>query len=164
MARNNDTEFLPSGSDWKSLAEEALSEAIAFLKERLGDDMNTWQWGRIHRTQPKHSLSDIYPQMAELLDPGDVGMGGDGDTPQAAGYSPGTPFGVTLLSVARYAYDVSDWDNSGWAVPLGVSGHPGSPHYADQTSVWADVDLIPMYYTWERVKAESETHQVIEPD
>ena len=39
----------------------------------------------------------------------------------------------------------------------------GSPHYADQTPVWADVDLIPMYYSWDRVKAEAESHQVIEP-
>jgi penicillin amidase len=163
MSRSNDTELLPQGSNWQKVAAEALAEATAYLEERLGPDIHDWRWGRVHRTQPKHPLSDVYPEAASLLDPKDVAMGGDGDTPQAAGYSPGNPFGVTLLSVARYAYDTADWDNSGWAVPLGVSGHPGSPHYADQTSVWADVDLIPMYYTWDLVKANAESHQVIEP-
>ena len=91
------------------------------------------------------------------------GSSGGGDTPQAAGYSPGNPFAITLLSVVRYVFDISDWDNSGWAVPLGVSGHPGSSHYEDQLPFWAKVDLIPMVYTWDRVRQEAESHQIIEP-
>ena len=81
MARENDTTFLPPGSDWQQLAAAALAEGTAHLKERLGDDMNAWQWGTLHRTQPKHSLSDAYPDVADLLDPPSVSMGGDGDTP-----------------------------------------------------------------------------------
>ncbi len=110
-----------------------------------------------------HTLSDDFPQLAALLDPPSVPMGGDGDTPLAAGYSPANPFTVKLLSVARYVFDTSDWDNSCWAIPLGTSGHPGSPHYADQAPIWEEVALIPMIYRWERVKAEAESHQTIEP-
>jgi penicillin amidase len=163
MAQENDATFLPAESDWQTLTAEALTEAVAYLKERLGHDMKNWQWGRVHRTQPKHPLSDVYPDRATLLDPAGVAMGGDGDTPQAAAYSPGNPFGVTLLSVVRYVFDLSDWGNSGWVVPLGVSGHPGSPHYADQTPIWGNVDLIPMLYDWGNVKKNSESHQTIEP-
>jgi len=48
---------------------------------------------------------------------------------------------------------------SRWTVPLGASGHPGSAHYADQTSIWAEVDLIPMTYQWDAIEAEAESHQ-----
>ena len=67
-------------------------------------------------------------------------------------------------SVARYVWDTADWDNSRWVVPLGSSGHPGSPHYADQTETWRRVGLIPMGYGWDRIKAGSESHQTLGPE
>ena len=47
------------------------------------------------------------------------------------------PYNITGLSVNRYIHDPSDWTKSQWIAPLGASGHPGSPHYADQ--VWLQV-------------------------
>jgi penicillin amidase len=163
QAKTGDPSFLPPGANWRSLATEALGEAVAYLRNRLGDDLAAWKWGTVHRTSPQHPISRLFPGVAGLLNPPSVAMGGDGDTPLASGYSPGRPFAVTLLSVVRYIFDLSDWDNSCWAVPLGVSGHPGSPHYADQAPIWAAVELVPMIYTWERIKAEAEAHQTLEP-
>jgi penicillin G amidase len=163
QAKTGDASFLPPGSTWGSIAGEALNEAVAYLRQRLGDDMETWKWGTIHRTSPKHPISHLFPGLENLLNPPPISMGGDGDTPYAAGYSPGRPFDVTLLSVVRYIFDTSDWDNSGWAVPLGVSGHPGSRHYADQAPIWGNLELIPMHYTWARVKSEAGIHQILEP-
>ena len=70
---------------------------------------------------------------------------------------------MTLLSVVRYVFDTSDWDNSRWVIPLGVSGHPGSPHYADQAYHWSEGELVPMFYNWEKVKSTAESYQKIEP-
>jgi len=163
QAKTGDAAFLPQGVTWGSIAGEALNEAVAYLRQRLGGDMETWKWNTIHRTSPKHPISHLFPGLENFLNPPPVSMGGDGDTPYAAGYSPGRPFDITLLSVVRYIFDISDWDNSGWAVPLGVSGHPGSRHYADQASIWGNLELIPMRYTWDRVKAEAAVHQILEP-
>ncbi|MFH1758207.1 MAG: penicillin acylase family protein [Pseudomonadota bacterium] len=70
-----------------------------------------------------------------------------------------------LAQTARDAFfDTSDWDNSCWVVPLGVSGHPASPHYADQAVIWGALDLVPMRYRWDRVKAEAASHQTVEPE
>ena len=88
-------------------------------------------------------------------------MGGGLDTPQAAGHSPVGPYDIAGTSVARYIFDLSDWDNSRWIVPLGASGHPGSSHYADQTETWANVQLLPMTYSWGKVEASAATHQVL---
>ncbi len=164
LVENDDTSMLPPDTPWRSLAAEAFLEAVSYLKTEYGSDMTGWSWGAVHRTRPKHPFSDLFPELKQMLDPPSFGMGGDGDTPLAAGYAPASPFAVTLLSVARYVYDTADWDNSGWAVPLGVSGHPASPHYADQAAVWGRVDLVPMRYTWDRIRAEAETHQVLKPE
>ena len=60
-------------------------------------------------------------------------------------------------------FDLGDWERSAWIVPLGASGHPESPHYADQSADWAAVRLRPMRYGWTRIAAEAESHQRLEP-
>ena len=65
--------------------------------------------------------------------------------------------------MARYSYDPSNWENSLWVVPLGSSGHPGSPHYSDQSETWRQVKMVPMGYDWEGIKASSETEQTLNP-
>ena len=163
MAGKNDPSLLPPGSDWPSAVAKALAEGVSDLRERLGDDVDAWRWGTVHRTRPRHTLSASFPELASALDPPSVPMGGDGDTPQAGSYSPADPFVMTGMSVARYVFDTSDWDNSRWVTPLGASGHPGSPHYADQTPIWAEVGLVPMLYSWDRIAADAESRQTLDP-
>ena len=91
-------------------------------------------------------------------------MGGDGDTPQAAAYPMSQPYSVTNLSVLRYVFDLSNWNESKWVVPLGSSGHPASPHYTDQLPIWADNKLIPMIYDWDQISKEAKSHQQLIPD
>jgi penicillin amidase len=146
LAERDDTSMLPPGYDWPSLAAQALSEGVSDLRERLGDDIDAWTWGKLHFTKPRHELSDIFPEAASLLDPPSVPMSGDGDTPHQGGFKLSQPFTPTDVSVARYVFDLSDWNNSRWVTPLGASGHPGSPHYADQVPTWGAVEMLPMLY------------------
>ena len=164
LAAEDDTSMLPPGAAWKSLMAQAMADAVPYLMERLGDDIDSWTWGSVHFTRPRHTLSSSFPGAAELLDPPSVPMGGDGDTPQAATYPLSEPFAITAASVARYVFDTADWDNSAWIVPLGASGHPGSSHYADQASDWGDVRLVPMLYNWDRIAAGAESHQELTPE
>jgi penicillin G amidase len=117
----------------------------------------------VHVTEPRHTLSASFPTLAPLLDPPSVAIGGDADTVQAGSFIAGAGYGVTSSSVARYVFDLADWERSGWIVPLGASGHPGSPHYADQAERWSECRLAPMRYGWARVAAEAESHQVLDP-
>ena len=161
--QEGDSWMLPPGATLESVLAKALEEGVAYLRDRLGDDMDAWTWGPVHATRPRHTLSTAFPGLAPLLDPPSVPMGGGGETPQAAGFSPADPFTVTGLSVARYVFDLGDWDGSRWAIPLGASGHPGSPHYADQAPVWGEVQLIPMLYSWPRIEAGAEAQQTLRP-
>ena len=162
MAEAEDNSWLPSGATWNSLMTEALGRAVEHLKDRVGNDMSEWTWGTIHRTNRPHWLANAYSWAVELEGPA-MPLGGDGDTPLAASYSHADPFGISGSSVARYIYDLSDWDNSRWIVPFGASGHPASPHFADQSSTWADVDFIPMTYSWDKIESSAETSQTLSP-
>jgi len=92
-----------------------------------------------------------------------VGVGGDGDTPQNGSFAPADARDYTLTSssVTRYCFDLSNWDNSGWTSPLGASGHPGSPHYADQVPAWAEQRLHPALYNWPRIEALAKSRQAL---
>ena len=159
----NDRSLLPVGETWPSMLSAALAEGVATLREKLGADPAEWRWDKLHQARPRHTLSDALPQLAALLDPPAIPMAGDGDTPLAGAYSPADMATVGGLSVARYAFDLADWDNSLWAIPLGASGHPGSPHYHDQSEVWRQVQMVPMEYGWEGIIARCETQQTLEP-
>ncbi|MEE8158303.1 MAG: penicillin acylase family protein [Dehalococcoidia bacterium] len=159
----DDISLLPPGTDWTSLMSDALSSAVEELTSLLGSDISAWKWGKVHHTAPQHPLSTVFPEAAGLLDPPSVPLGGDGDTPQSASYSQARPYAITSTSVLRYIYDLADWSNSRWVVPLGASGHPGSPHYADQASIWGEVDFIPMLYDWQRIADEAESRQALSP-
>ena len=163
MIEQDDTSLLPKGGSWAPLLMSALEEAVDWIVATLGDDVDGWQWGVLHRTGHTHTLAFTMPEHAALLNPPTVDCGGDADTPQAGAYTPGRPFTLYGTSVCRYVYDLADWGNSRWAVPLGASGHPGSPHYADQMDRWADVGLYPMLYDWGRIKADAETTQQLSP-
>ena len=161
--RTDDRSLLPPGVGWPAALSRALDAAAEELRETLGPDIEQWQWGRLHVTNPRHPLSAVLPDAAPLLDPPSAAVSGDGDTVRAGAFIPAAGFAITSTSVARYVFDLNDWDNSAWIVPLGASGHPGSRHYADQGRDWADVRLRPMRYSWDRIRAEAESRQQLEP-
>ena len=166
MANDDENEHDPGlgdGRGWPRLIESALGHAMAELRERLGPDVQTWTWGAVHGTRPRHPLSRAFPDCAALFDPPALATHGDGDTPLAGAYSMTDRFTATVMSVNRYIHDPSDWRNSRWIVPLGASGHPGSPHYADQAPRWADVETIPQRWDWEEIEDAAQTRQLLAP-
>lgn len=162
MIEKGDESFLPEGLTWDSIILDAFNESVFELRKSLGENLDNWIWGEIHQTNPRHTLSESFPGYAEILNPPSISIGGDADTPQAAGYS-FESYSVTGMSVARYVFDTSNWDNSKWIVPLGSSGHPGSKHYSDQSEVWGEVGLVPMLYNWDSIMQSAETTQILNP-
>jgi len=160
MAADDNLSLLPPSESWATVMGRALHQTIEYLQKSLGDDIKLWTWGTIHQTKPKHWLADAIPEKMEVLQATSRPLGGDGDTPLASSYQHGN-FDIAGTSVARYIYDLNDWDKSLWIVPLGASGHPGSPHFEDQSELWSKMDYIPMLYNWEKIRAQAETSQIL---
>jgi penicillin amidase len=154
LLRADDATLL-RGADWDALLREALEEVAAAPPAE--------PWGEVHRPRFAHPLSALFPEAAPLLDPPSEVLGGDGDTVQANG--PVAPAGPRAAygALARYAFDVGAWGNSRWSVFLGASGHPGSPHYADQHAMWAACRMAPMLADWAALEADAEARQTLRP-
>ena len=163
MIRDDDRSLLPPGADWPTIVAGALGKAVADLQEALGDDMDAWQWARLHVTRPQHPLAAAFPHLAATLNPPSVAVNGDGETVNAASFLPGAGYHVEVTSVARYIFDLGDWEASAWVVPGGTSGHPGHPHWADQSAAWTECQLLPMRYDWARIRATAESTQTLTP-
>ena len=163
MIGKDNRSLLPAGAEWPAVLASALAGAVSDLRAALGDDMDAWRWERLHTTRPVHPLVAGFPKLAGTLNPPAVAVGGDGETVNASGFVPGAGYHVALTSVARYVFDLADWESSGWVVPHGASGHPGSPHWADQLPAWADCRLLPMRYDWSRIAKEAESAQRLTP-
>ena len=161
--KENELEQLISSEDMENIIHCSFTEGLEYLIELMGTDVETWQWSRIHRTSHKHELSDQYPDLKWLLNPLSVAMSGDGDTPLSASYALSGPFTVTGASVARYIFDLADWDKSKWITPLGSSGNQLSSHYLDQNPIWATNKMIDMQYNWETISSTSKSKQTISP-
>jgi penicillin amidase len=80
-----------------------------------------------------------------------------------AAHPTGHGFGVTSTSVARYVFDLADWDASAWIVPLGVSGEATDSHFADQQAAWSVGELIPMRYSWASIEAAATSVTALSP-
>ena len=161
--KENELEQLISSEDMENIIHCSFTEGLEYLIELMGTDVEIWQWSRIHKTSHKHELSDQYPDLKWLLNPLSVAMSGDGDTPLSASYALSGPFTVTGASVARYIFDLADWDKSKWITPLGSSGNQLSSHYLDQNPIWATNKMIDMQYNWETISSTSKSKQTISP-
>ena len=159
--KQNELRHLICLDEMEDIVIRSFSEGIEYLVDLMGEDIDVWQWSRIHRTSHNHELSDQYPNLKWLLNPLSVAMSGDGDTPFSASYALPGPFTVTGASVARYIFDLSDWDNSKWITPLGSSGNPLSSHYLDQNPIWAKNNMIDMQYSWQTIFATAKVKQTI---
>jgi penicillin amidase len=154
-----DDSWLPRGESWASVLSTSLEFAVSHLESGFGSDESQWRWGTLHRTAQQHPLAAAFPSVAALLNPPGVETAGDSDTPLVSGARIGTDFTATFGCVGRYVHDLSAWSNGRWIVPLGASGHPGSPHYSDQQDAWARVETIPQLWDWEAIGEATETEQ-----
>ena len=129
-----------------------VDETLTELEQRLGEDTSQWHWGKLHRMASPHLLASAIREAADLHPPIDS-CPGDGDTVRCGSTTPETGERATAASVARYAFDLGNWDNSGWVVPHGVSGVRGSGHDINQREMWLNCELLPMSFSEAAVTA-----------
>jgi penicillin amidase len=156
----------PDGRAWPSVLQPALEAAWRTTADTAGSAQpSDWRWDAVHRTTAAHTLSVAHPDEAARLDPPSVAVGGDSDTLQVSGASLaiGASFAITGLSVYRQVVDLAAPLEASWIVPAGASGHPASPHYADQLESWQGHERIPMHLDPSAAKAAAEHTLTLTP-
>jgi penicillin amidase len=114
---------------------EALAHAWTAAVRAAGPDPARWRWGDVHQAVRVHPLAGTRLAGVQAAGvqaagtrpaAGRLPMGGDADTIQAAGYgwTAGSPFTVTSLSVYRQVVDLAEPAAASCVVPGGSSGAP----------------------------------------
>ncbi len=142
------------------LLRAALRQAVRLLELDQGADPARWRWGASHTALFVHPLLALRPDLADRLAvPPAVPLGGDNECVRATSTAPPSTR-ASNGQVARYVFDVGDWDRSAWIVPHGVSGDARSAHHLDQLEDWAANRLRPM--RWSRAAVDAATGSVTE--
>ena len=124
--------------------EAALRQALDWLKEKVGEETAQWRWGELHQVSFPHPLGEMSAALGTLLSPGPFATTGGNGTVRAAGFSTANPFRMTAGSTYRMVVDLADPARSWSTTTGGLSGHPASPHYADQTQLWLEDRYHPL--------------------
>jgi len=164
LLRRTDATWLAGGTHatWDELKWQSLSEAVRELRSRLGDDLDTWRWGRLHQIRFDHPLGRVKP-LDRLFSRGPYPIGGDADTPhQSAGFS-GTYAASDWIPSYRQIVDLGNFANSRAIHTTGQSGLPGSPHFDDFIPEWLAGRYHPMLYDRRQILDNLEHMLVLRP-
>ena len=77
----------------------------------------------------------------------DYEVGGGSSTVDATSWDASVGYEVESSPSMRMVVDLADLDASRWISMTGVSGHPASGHYVDQTDLWVEGETLPWPFT-----------------
>ncbi|MGW0912358.1 penicillin acylase family protein [Streptomyces sp. NPDC002784] len=134
----------PKADNRDELFERAMIDARWELTAKLGKDIDTWSWGRLHRLFLKNqTLGTDGPGFLQyVLNRGPWKLSGGEAAVNATGWNAAGGYGVVWVPSMRMVVNLGDLDKSKWINLTGASGHAYSAHYTDQTDKWADGELL----------------------
>lgn len=144
---------------------QVLTEAVAWLQENQGEDMEDWVWGNLHTaTFVSNPLGQSGVGMLEnLVNRGPFPADGGKDIVNATGWSWSEPAAVNWHPSMRMIVDMSNFDASLAIMPTGQSGHPNHPHYDDMIQLYLNGQYHPMLYSAEAVENAAVETLILEP-
>ncbi|MGW1715104.1 penicillin acylase family protein [Streptomyces sp. NPDC002156] len=147
------------------LFSRAMTDARWELTAKLGKDIDTWSWGRLHRLFLKNqTLGTEGPGFLQyILNRGPWKLGGGEATVNATGWNAAGGYGVVWVPSMRMVVNLGDLDKSKWINLTGASGHAFSDHYTDQTGKWVDGELLDWSFTDKAVEDSTNDTLLLKP-
>ena len=149
--------------------DDILHSAMLLARDDLtrleGRNPDTWDWGHLHQLDLEHQTlgtSGIAP-IEWLFNRGDWKVGGGGALVNATSWDAQDGYVVSAASSMRMVVSLADLDDSRWVSLTGVSGHPFSSHYTDQTDLWVAGETLPWAFTRDAVDAAAEDTLTLSP-
>ncbi|MFD8805734.1 penicillin acylase family protein [Streptomyces sp. NPDC059597] len=155
----------PAAGNRDQLFTRAMIDARWELTAKLGKDIDTWSWGRLHRLFLKNqTLGTDGPEFLRYaLNRGPWKLSGGEATVDATGWNAAGGYGVVWVPSMRMVVNLADLDKSKWINVSGASGHAFSAHYTDQTDKWAKGELLPWSFTGKAVDGSTKDTLVLKP-
>ncbi|MFE1349160.1 penicillin acylase family protein, partial [Streptomyces sp. NPDC058757] len=155
----------PATETRDQLLARAMKDARWELTAKLGKDVSTWSWGRLHQlTLKNQTLGTAGPGVVQkLLNRGPWNLGGGEAAVDATGWNAAGGYEVIWVPSMRMVVNVGDWDKSRWINLTGASGHAFHDNYTDQTDAWAEGELYDWAYGKAAVDAATKDTLTLKP-
>ena len=127
------------------MASLALDDALLWINETWGDNLESLRWGDAHQATHDHAVLGEVPVLRYFMNIRQSTSGGDNAL--LRGRTKGTdpdPFHNVHGAGYRGVYDFADPDSSVFVTSTGQSGHFLSRHYDDMAQLWRRGEYIPM--------------------
>ena len=123
----------------------ALDDALVWLAEKYGSNMEAVRWGEAHQALHRHATLGRVPLLSYFVNIYQPTSGGDNTLlrGKTSGAEP-EPFFNVHAAGYRGVYDFADPDSSVFVTATGQSGHFLSRHYDDLGQLWRRGEYIPM--------------------
>ncbi|MEU6984702.1 penicillin acylase family protein [Streptomyces sp. NPDC046324] len=147
------------------LLARAMEDARWELTAKLGKDVSTWSWGRLHQlTLQNQTLGTAGPGFVQsMLNRGPWNLGGGEAAVNATGWNAAGGYEVVWVPSMRMVVNVGDWDRSRWINLSGASGHAYHDHYTDQTDKWVKGELLDWSFGKAAVDASTKDTLLLKP-
>ncbi len=129
----------------QEIASQSLDEALVWLNEKYGKNLNSLRWGDAHEAFHRHETLGSFPIIKYFVNIRQSTSGGDNTLMTGKTLGKGNePFLNVHAAVYRGVYDFKDPDSSVFIISTGQSGHFLSRHYDDLGNLWRRGEYIPM--------------------
>ncbi len=146
------------------MARLALDDALLWIKETWGTQLESLRWGDAHQATHDHPVLGEVPLLRYFVNIRQSTSGGDNTLQR--GLTRGTgkdPFYNVHGAGYRGVYDFADPDSSVFVTSTGQSGHFLSRHYDDMAQLWRRGEYIPMSLDAELARAAAVGVTRLEP-
>ena len=147
------------------IVRRALTDAVAWLEQRYGNDPAGWRYGRVHSVTLVHQplgQSGIAPLMW-AFNSATYPARGTAFTVDAAMPDYTQPFAVNFGTSQRMIVDLADLDRSLWVNSTGECAVPFHRHREDQTARWIGLDYYPLLASEAKLRAATEARLKLLP-
>lgn len=127
----------PEKETFDNIVIQSFKETVDDLSVQLGENIEDWNWGKIHTFTINHPLGVVSALDKVLsLNKGPFEVAGSFHTVCPYSYSYRNLYKVNHGASHRHIFDIQNWDFSKTIIPTGTSGIPASDFYLDQTELY----------------------------
>lgn len=141
--------------DINDIIGKSFSEAMIYLEEKMGSNVDDWKWGDLHTLTLYHPFGKSSSLMGYFMNIGPNPMGGSLATVNPQPYKLSEPWEGYHGASLRYIIDFANRKNSRRVIPAGISGNFMSPHYDDQAELWRTGRYRPFVIDRSSVEADA---------
>lgn len=146
------------------IARLSLDDAILWLTEHYGKNIESWRWGDAHQAAQDHPVLGEVPVLKWFVNIRQSTSGGDFTLMRGKTRGTGPqPYLNVHGAGYRGVYNFADPDSSVFVTSTGQSGHPLSRHYDDLSELWRRGEYLPMSLDPDLARAAASGITVLEP-